>query len=62
MAESGDAVLFSRRAQKGTGANAVDGVVMISKAKVRWEPSDPSKAQPAVVDISAIISESTPPL
>lgn len=52
-----DAALFTKKAQKGTGSNAVDGVCMISKSKVTWEPSDPSKAKPAVIEISAITSE-----
>jgi hypothetical protein len=52
-----DAAIFTKKAQKGTGANAVDGVCMISKSKVTWEPSDPSKAKPAIIEISAITSK-----
>lgn len=50
-------MLFTKRAQRGTGQNAVDGVCLITRTKVRWEPSDPSKAQTAVLEISAITSE-----
>ena len=56
-AEPSDPVLFTKKAQRGTGANAVDGVVMISRGRVRWEPSDPSKAQPTVIEHAQIISE-----
>ena len=57
MAESSDPVIFTKKAQRGTGANAVDGVCMISRTKVKWEPSDPSKAQPTVIEISSITSK-----
>ncbi len=57
MADSSDPCLFTKRAQRGTGSSAVDGVCMISKAKVRWQPNDPSKGQPALIDITAITSE-----
>ena len=53
--------LLNKRAQRGTGAAAVDGVCMISKSSVRWQPNDPSKAQAALVDISAITSERPQP-
>ncbi|PSC72434.1 putative RNA polymerase II transcription factor B subunit 1-1 [Micractinium conductrix] len=54
MAESSDPVLFTRRAQRGTGAAAVDGVCMVSRSRVRWQPNDPSKGQPATLDVAAI--------
>ena len=52
-----DVCLFTKRATKGTGASAVPGVCMITKSKVKWEPSDPSRAQPVVLDINAITRE-----
>ena len=57
MAESSDPVLFTRRAQRGTGAAAVDGVCMVSRSRVRWQPNDPSKGQPATLDVAAITRE-----
>jgi hypothetical protein len=60
--EAGDPCLFTKRAQRGTGSSAVDGVCMITKSKVKWQPNDPSQGQPAVIDISAITSEPPPPL
>lgn len=57
MADSSDPTLFTSRAQKGMGASAVDGVCMITKSKVKWQPNDPSKGQPAIIDIGAITSE-----
>ena len=56
MADS-DPVLFTRRCTRGTGASAAEGVCLLTKSKVRWQPNDPSKAQPAVIDIAAITSE-----
>lgn len=53
--------LLTKRAQRGTGAAAVDGVCSLSKKSVRWQPNDPSKGQPALVDIAAITSERAEP-
>lgn len=52
-----DPVLRTWRAQRGTGASAIDGVLMVSRTRVKWEPSDPTKAQPSQIDISMIQSE-----
>ena len=60
MAEAGDhsdPCLFTKRAKRGTGSSAVDGVVMITRSKVQWQPNDPSKAQPSVIELGAITSE-----
>ena len=54
-----DVCLFTKRATKGTGASAVPGVCMITKSKVKWEPSDPSRAQPVVLDINASAAQAT---
>jgi hypothetical protein len=60
--EATDPCLFTKWAQRGTGSSAVDGVCMITKTKVKWQPKDPSRGQPAVIDISAITSEPPPAL
>ncbi|KAL4434287.1 hypothetical protein ABPG75_000728 [Micractinium tetrahymenae] len=54
MAESSDPTLYTRRAKRGTGANAVEGVCMITRSRVKWQPSDRSKGEAAVIDIGAI--------
>lgn len=57
MAESSDPVLLTKRASKGAGAAAVEGVCIISKSKVKWQPNDPSQAQSVVMELSSITSE-----
>lgn len=57
MAENSDPTLYTRRAKRGTGASAVEGVCMITRSKVKWQPSDPSKAESAVIDVGAITRE-----
>ncbi len=61
MAESSDPLLLTKRAEKLSkpgAASGVPGVLMITRAKVRWQPNDPSSGEAtAVLEVDKITSE-----